>query len=166
MPAKAEIATLQNQKAALQFEYDFVRQKPATYYLLIDFNDQKVYLKADANLLRTCQILGSFGELKRQTQLLIFQQHIIPYTPESATTSRQRPLPMDFSGRLTKGPKHRSRLYFTPAFIIQSSELPTLETLNGIQLSNEDVKAISSALTPESKAILLPPQRIGTDPSP
>jgi hypothetical protein len=153
----ADVAFLTNKKTALQFEYDFIKEHPATYYLVIDLSTQEAYLKADAHLLRTCKILDQFGISPTQTQQLSLQTHILPHTPEPKTISRNRPLPLNFSGRLVTGPKHRSLLYFMPSFMIQSNELPKPTHLSGICLSNQDIKAIASALKHQSSTILLPP---------
>jgi hypothetical protein len=155
-PIHAETNPLQNKKEALQLELNLVQQAPATYYLIIDFTAKEVHLKADANLLRTCTILGSFGIKHTQTEELILNKLITPQTSEPSVISRRRPLPLDFSGRLTTGPKHRSRLYFAPTFLVQSADLPTSNHIPGIRLSNPDIKALASALVPSSKAILIP----------
>lgn len=155
-PTQADIAFLKNKKAALQFEYDYIQENPATYYLVIDLNTNEAYLKADAHLIRTCQILGQFGHSPSQTQQLTLQTHVLPLTPEPKTIPRRRLLPLNFAGRLGTGPKHRSRLYFMPSFIIQSNDLPQPTHISGISLSNPDIKAIASALKLKSHTILLP----------
>lgn len=151
--AWADTLPLQNKKQALQIEYNLVKQTPETYYILIDLKAQEAYLKADANLLRTCKIKGVFGTIPNITQKLTLQKHLFPHT---STISPKRLLPLDFVGRLTKGPKHRSRLYFMPSFILQSVDLPTPKNLSGILLENHDIKALASALVPQNNAILLP----------
>jgi len=155
-PSQADLAFLKNRKAALQFEYDFIKENPATYYLIIDLNTNEAHLKADAHLLRTCKILDQFGVAPSQTQQLTLQDHIFPNTPEPQSISRHRLLPLHFSGRLGTGPKQRSRLYFMPSFLIQSNELTKPTHLSGICLSNQDIKALASALKPLSHTIILP----------
>jgi hypothetical protein len=152
----AEPGPLQNKKSALQFEVDLVQQSPATFYLVIHFPVGETHLKSDANLLRTCKILGVFGTLPTQTQQLSLHTHILPQTSEPKRISRSRPLPLDFAGRLSRGPKHRSRLYFVPSFIIQSVDLPIPHKMPGVQLSNRDIKALASAIDKHTPAILLP----------
>ena len=152
----ADIAFLKNKKAALQFEYDYIKKNPGTYYLVIDLNTNEAHLKADALLLRTCQIRDQFGIKPSQTQQLTLQAHIFPHTPEPESFSRHRLLPLNFSGRLGTGPKHRSRLYLMPSFIIQSNDLTKPPHISGISLSNPDMKAMASALKPQSLIILLP----------
>jgi hypothetical protein len=154
--AHADTNTLQAKKDALFLEYDLVQGSPATYYLIINNATQEVYLKADANLLRTCKILKSFRKGHLQTKKLQLQNHVLPYTPEPRTRLRKRLLPLDFSERLTSGPKHRSRLYFSPSFLIQSSELPIPPNLSGIFLNHQDMKAIASALPLQAPTILVP----------
>lgn len=153
--AYADLDTLIFKRNALQLEYDLVQSSPATYYIVIDFPSQELYLKADANLLRTCKINQSAGQIPHKTQLFTLQMHIEPYTP---IASAQRLLPLDFSGRLTNGPKHRSQLYFTPPLLMQSAGLPKTTHIPTIQLSDQDIKALASALTTNNNAILIPNQ--------
>ena len=138
---------------ALQFEYNLVQDSPATFYLVIDLAAEELYLKADANLLRTCKIIHATEKMPQQTQIVTLQMHIEPYTP---IASPRRLLPLDFSGRLTNGPKHRSRLYFTPPLLIQSNEISASNRTPTIQLGNQDIKALASALAIANQAILIP----------
>ncbi|MBT4141337.1 MAG: hypothetical protein HOE48_25745 [Candidatus Latescibacteria bacterium] len=152
----ADINTLRTKKEALQLEYNLVKNSPTSYYLIIDFAAKEAHLKADANLLRTCKIMDSFGNIPPRTQKLTLHNHIQPYTTEPKTVYRQRELPLDFSERLTNGPKSRSRLYFMPSFLIQSAGLPTPRDMPGIQLSKQDTKALASALPPNTITIVIP----------
>jgi hypothetical protein len=155
-PAYADLAFLKNRKAALQFEYDLIKEKPATYYLVIDLGTNEAHLKADAHIIRTCKILDHFGNLPTQTQMLTLQTHILPHTPAPETISRHHLLPLHFSNRLGTGPTQRSRLYFMPSFLIQPNELAQPSHISGICLSNSDIKALASALKLQSHIIIFP----------
>ena len=147
---------LQEKRDALSLEYVLVTQNPATFYLIVDLSARQAHLKADANLLRTCDILETFGPLPGKTQKSVYVMEIPPVTPLSGTFLENQPLPLDFVGRLGKGPKHRSRLYFEPAFMIQSIALPHSDSVFGLVLNYSDVKALGSALRPTNVAILMP----------
>lgn len=162
--AHADVNTLQAQKEALQLEYNLVQNSPGTYYLIINFLTQEVYLKADANLLRTCKILNWSGKIPTRAQKLTLQNHILPGTPEPKTILRKRALPLDFFERLTKGPKNRSRLYFLPSFMIQSSNELSSAQMPSIFLSLPDTKAIASALSHNATAIVIPTHAQNTGP--
>lgn len=155
-PLSADLDALQNQKEALRLEYEHVIQAPGTFYCIIDLNAKTIALKADANLLRTCRILGQFGHQPTHTQRRYLKVQVPPYSPEPSSIARTRLLPLDFSERLTKGPKHRTQLYFEPSAIIQSIDLPIPPNTSGIQVNNQDMKALASALVPASLAIVLP----------
>lgn len=151
--AYADLDKLHNKKRALEIELGLVRETPATYYLVLDLQAQIVYLKADANLIRACKVINTFGPLPPHTQALVLHTHVKPYAP---IASPNRLLPLNFSNRLTQGPKHRSRLYFTPSFLIQSADLPPHRSVAGIGLENHDIKALASALTQPNQAIFIP----------
>lgn len=149
---------LQNTKRALQLEIQYVREFPATYYLVIDLPAKKIYLKSNANLLRVCPILKTTGVLPDNIHQLTFQQRIDPFTPEPGNANlrlRNRLMPLDFYGRLVEGARLRSYLYFTPSLFFQSSAIsPT--TLPAIWLDAADIKALGAALKPGHIAIFIP----------
>lgn len=153
-----EIA-LQNQRDALILELD--RAKTGEFYLLIDLAAKRVHLKANGNILRTCPILAPSPTSAARVQIYRFARRVDPVSVEPGNANlrlRGRRLPLDFFGRLIEGPRRRSRLYFAPALVLQSSDMPT-DTTPYLALSPADVKALGSALCPGNAAILIPPSR-------
>ena len=160
VPDSLEQALL-NRKQALELELRFVSENPNAYYLVIDLPSRKVYLKAGAHILRICavqnyRLAGALSLLPSQLRMIV---RIDPHTVEPGNSGlrlRGRRLPIDFSGRLIEGPRGRSRLYYSPALLIQPHVLPLPAGTFGIALDSSDVKALDSALRPGSAAILIP----------
>ncbi|MDE2888088.1 MAG: hypothetical protein OXR72_07715 [Gemmatimonadota bacterium] len=160
VPDSLEQALL-NRKQALHLELRFVSENPDAYYLVIDLPSRNVYLKAGAHILRVCAIqhYRLAGALSLSSSQLRLIDRIEPHSVEPGNSGlrlRGRRLPIDFSGRLIEGPRGRSRLYFSPALLIQPHELPLPAGTFGIALVSSDVKALDSALRPGSAAILVP----------
>ena len=152
---------LRNRKKALELELRYVSENPDAFYLVIDHPSRKVCLKAGAHVLRVCAIqkvrVSDALSLSSSELRMIVRLH--PYSVEPGNSGlrlRGRRLPIDFSGRLIEGPRSRSRLYFSPAMLIQQHELPLPAGIFGIALKSSDVKALDSALGPGSTAILIP----------
>ncbi|MDE2998888.1 MAG: hypothetical protein OXU79_07410 [Gemmatimonadota bacterium] len=153
--------TLLNRKQALHLELRFVSENPNANYLVIDLPSRNVYLKAGAHVLRVCAIqhyrlAGAFRLSPSQLRMI---DRLYPHSVEPGNSGlrlRGRRLPIDFSGRLIEGPRGRSRLYFSPALLIQPHELPLPAGAIGIALVSSDIKALDSALGPGSAAILVP----------
>lgn len=161
VPDSLEQALL-NREQALRLELLHVRENPDAYYLVIDFPSRSVYLKAGAHVLRVCAIqhYRLAGALSLSSSRLRLIDRLDPHSIEPGNSGlrlRGRRLPIDFSGRLIEGPRDRSRLYFSPALLIQPHELPLPAGAFGIGLVSSDIKALDSALRPGSAAILVPP---------
>ena len=161
------VRTLLARKAALELELDLVRADGEAYYLIVDAIAGEVRLKSGARLLRTCPIAKGrvMRELGRQCRLLTMANRIDPFTPEPGNDGlrlRGRRMPLDFIGRLIEGPREASSLYFVPSLLLQPADLPPPDEISYLQLSGHDIKALGSALSPGSRAVLVPP--VGAEP--
>ena len=149
---------LQNYREALVRELDQVKTSPDDFYLIIDLSSKQIHLKLQGNVLRTCPILNLSPIEARLTQNYHFVNRIDPISVEPGNANlrlRERLFPLDFSGRLIEGPRHRSRLYFTPNLVIRADGILTGATPHLI-LSPLDIKALGSALHPGNIAIFIP----------
>lgn len=154
-----DYAALANRKRALELELQYVEARPGAYYLVIDLPSAQVELKADANLLRTCPIRGLTDNLPQSTRPLIFRERLDPFTVEPGNAGlrhRGRLFPLDFIGRLLEGPRAHSRLFFSPALLLQAPELPRDAKTPTVLLDGEDIKALGAALQQGAAAILIP----------
>ncbi len=152
---------LLNRKHALELELCFARKNPNAYYLIIDLPIRKVYLKAGAHILRSCavqktRLTGALGRSPSKLQLIARLAPVSTEPGNAGLRLRGRRLPLDFSGRLIEGPRGRSRLYFSPALLIQPHGFPVPARTGAIVLDSSDIKALDSALHPGSTAILIP----------
>jgi hypothetical protein len=152
---------LLNRKQALELEICFAGKNPDAYYLVIDLPSRKVFLKTGAHILRSCAVrkYRLTRALSRSSSQLQMIARLDPVSAEPGNTGvrlRDRRLPLDFSGRLIEGPRGRSRLYFSPALLIQPRGFSVPARTGGIVLDSSDIKALDSALYPGSTAILIP----------
>ena len=149
---------LQNYREALIRELDLVETAPDDFYLIIDIPSKQIHLKTHGNILRTCPILHLSSRAERHTQNYHFVSRIDPISKEPGNADlrlRGRLLPLDFFGRLMEGPRHHSRLYFTPDLVIRADGISTGATPH-ITLSPVDIKALGSALRSGNVAIFIP----------
>ena len=153
-----DTTVLQNYREALVRELDQVKTSPDDFYLIIDLPSKQIHLKSQGNVLRTCPILNLSPIEERHTRNYCFVNRIDPISIEPGNTNlrlRGRFFPLDFSGRLIEGPRHRSRLYFAPNLVMRADGISTGATPH-ITLSPVDIKALGSALRPGNIAIFIP----------
>ncbi len=149
---------LQNYREALVRELDQIKTAPGEFYLIIDIPSKQIHLKSQGNVLRTCSILNLSPRKESHTQNYRFVTRIDPISVEPGNANlrlRGRLFPLDFSGRLIEGPRHRSRLYFAPNIVIRADGVSTSD-IPHITLSPVDIKALGSALRPGNIAIFIP----------
>ncbi|MXX14090.1 MAG: hypothetical protein F4Y39_08390 [Gemmatimonadetes bacterium] len=149
---------LKNYHEALVRELDQIKTAPGEFYLIIDIPSKQIHLKSQGNVLRTCSILNLSPRKESHTQNYRFVTRIDPISVEPGNANlrlRGRLFPLDFSGRLIEGPRHRSRLYFAPNLVIRADGVSTSD-IPHITLSPVDIKALGSALRPGNIAIFIP----------
>ncbi len=161
-PAELSVrrTSLRRQKAALELELHLVQTDPEAYYLVLDLPAREVHLKSGAHLLRTCPVEDYGLAPTTKIGLLRMVNRIDPLTPEPGNKGlrlRGRALPLDFVGRLIEGPRKISRLYFSPPMLLQPADLSAPSDVHYLKLDGGDIKALGSALSPGSAAILVPP---------
>lgn len=151
---------------ALQLERDLIRERPDQPYLILDLQEPIVTLKSGGRILRSISPsrVRAGEPLAGVPRVLELISLIQPVTPEAGSEGlrlRGRKFPLDFRTRLVEGPRDRTRFYFEPTLLIGATE-PGSDAID-VGLPEEDIKALSSALDPGFKAILIP--RNGTYPS-
>jgi len=154
-------AGLLNQLEALRLEHHIVVSESEAYYLVINLETMQADLKSEARLLRSAPVLAFSGNVRQElgTQQYRFARLIAPVTPEPGAEGLRlggRQLPMDFSGRLTEGPRRRSRLYFSDGLLLQPLDAVCPDGCLCVRLGDPDIKAFGSALQPGASAILIP----------
>jgi hypothetical protein len=160
-PDLPDRATRLNRLAALEIELDLVTRSPEAYYLVIDLAQARVDLKSGARLLRSAPVLGVSQQpgAPAGTRRCTYVGLVPPVTPDPGAQGLRlggRRLPLDFSGRLTEGPRHRSRLWFCGGLVLQSVDTVCPDSAACVGLDGPDIKALGSALQPGAAAILVP----------
>jgi hypothetical protein len=158
----ADTAHLLNRLQALELEHRIVVRDPDAYYLVINVSAGVAELKSGARLLRSAPILALSGNGIQvlKTKQYRYARLIAPVTPEPGSEGARlggQKLPMDFVSRLTEGPRHRSRLYFTDGLLLQPLDAVCPDSCVCVGLSGPDIKAFGSALRPGAHALLVPP---------
>ena len=155
------MAHLVNQLRALEREYEVVSRDPERYYLVIDLPAGNVDLKSGARLLRRSRVRSvTVGRPQSDTSLHRYRQNVPPVTPEPGTRSLRlggQRVPLDFWGRLTEGPRQRSRLCFDGGLILQPDGPACSDTGFCVVLNGSDIKSLGSGLSRGAPAILIPP---------
>ena len=151
---------LENRLRGLELEYGIASRHPEAYYLVVDLAEETVELKAGARLLRRAQVEAvTDGSGQTETRLLRYRQPAPPVTPDPGTHALRlggRHVPLDFWGRLTDGPRQRSRLCFDGGLVIQPRDIACVPPSLCVGLNAADLKSLGSALSSGASAILIP----------
>ena len=150
---------LRTQREALERELTVAKEAPDRYYLVIDFFAETITLKAGGKALFSAAIVEARAdEMEAGVTSLQYLQTLSPHSKIPAQQGERlagRRLPLDFVGRLIEGPRKSDRLYFVPAFVIESTRAPRPNDTPCAVVSGEDLKSLSSAIDTTTIAILL-----------